>query len=178
MLSTGPWGGAFAFAMLVAYLSDLLAHRFTFAIIPTFVAIAGFVILLIPDLSSSVYYGSLFLAVSGTYTAMPVVICWYNTNLGGHHKRSVGSAWQIGFGNIGGIVATYVFLPETAPRFVLGKSMCIGFMVLCILSTTFYFAGCAWENRKRARGEGKNTGMSEEAMTRLGDAHPDFRYIL
>ena len=31
----------------------------------------------------------------GTYTAMPIVVCWFNMNLGGHHRRSVGSAWQV-----------------------------------------------------------------------------------
>jgi len=164
--------------MTTAIMSDYFAHRFIFAFIPTLIAIIGFVILLVPTLRTSVYYGALFLAAAGAYTAMPVIICWYNTNLGGHHKRSVGSAWQIGFGNIGGIIATYVFLPDTAPRFVLGKSICIGFMGLCLFSLVVYFVGCAWENRRRDRGVGEQRGLSEEEMSRLGDAHPDFRFIL
>ena len=32
----------------------------------------------------------------GAYTAMPIVVCWFNLNLGGHHRRAVGSGWQIG----------------------------------------------------------------------------------
>jgi MFS family permease len=164
--------------MTVAILSDHFAHRFIFALIPTLIAIIGFIILLIPNLHTSVYYGSLFLAAAGAYTAMPIIVCWYNMNLAGHHKRSVGSAWQIGFGNIGGIIATYVFLPSTAPRFVLGKSICIGFMGLCILSTCVYFLGCAWENRRRDRTVSRHVGLGEEEMSRLGDDHPDFRYIL
>lgn len=44
-------------------------------------------------------YGALFLVTSGCYSAMPVLVCWYTMNLGGHRRRSVGSAWQIGFGN-------------------------------------------------------------------------------
>jgi hypothetical protein len=27
---------------------------------------------------------------------MPITICWFNMNLGGHHRRAIGSAWQIG----------------------------------------------------------------------------------
>lgn len=38
----------------------------------------------------------------GCYSAMPIIVCWFNMNLGGHHRRSVGSAWQVAFGNIGG----------------------------------------------------------------------------
>ena len=63
----------------------------------------------------SAEYGALFLVTSGAYSAMPVIVCWFAMNLGGHHRRSVGSAWQIGFGNIGGIIATYSFLAKDAP---------------------------------------------------------------
>jgi hypothetical protein len=179
LLSTPPWAAAFAFAMTIAIISDYLAHRFIFALIPTLIAIIGFIILLIPNLRSSIYYGSLFLAAAGAYTAMPVIVCWYNTNLGGHHKRSVGSAWQVGFGNIGGIIATYVFLPSTAPRYVLGKSICLGFMGLCIASMVVYFLGCLWQNKRRDRTARRGySHLSDEEMSRLGDAHPDFRYIL
>jgi peptidoglycan/LPS O-acetylase OafA/YrhL len=165
--------------MTVAIASDYAAHRFLFVLIPTLIAIIGFILLLIPNLSTSIYYGALFLAAAGAYTAMPVIVCWFNMNLAGHHKRSVGSAWQVGFGNIGGIIATYVFLPDTAPRYVLGKSICIGFMGLCIFSTCVYFVGCAWENRRRdRRGVGEYGGLSEDEMSRLGDDHPDFRYLL
>lgn len=30
---------------------------------------------------------------------MPVIACWLAMNLGGHVRRSIGTAWQIGFGN-------------------------------------------------------------------------------
>jgi MFS family permease len=177
LLSTPPWAVAFVFAMTIATISDYVAHRFLFAITCIIIAMIGFIVLLVPDMRNSVYYGALFLAAPGAYTAMPIIVCWFNTNLGGHLKRSVGSAWQVGFGNIGGIIAVYVFLPATAPRFVLGKSVCIGFFGLAIISTVIYYFGCAWENRRRDRRVGR-TDLSEEEMSRLGDSHPDFRFML
>ena len=178
LLSTPPWAAAFVFSMTVAIFSDYLAHRFIFALTCILIAMTGFIVLLVPILHTSVYYCSLFLAVTGAYTAMPIIVCWYNTNLGGHLKRSVGSAWQVGFGNIGGIIATYVFLPDKAMRFVLGKSVCIGFLGLAVVSTVTYFVGCAWENKRRDNRVGGHSLLTEEEMSRLGDAHPDFRYIL
>lgn len=38
-------------------------------------------------------------------------------NLGGHHRRAVGTAWQIGFGNIGGIIATVRAIPSQRTHF-------------------------------------------------------------
>ena len=164
--------------MVMAIFSDYLAHRFLFAIFSTCVGMAGFIILLIPDLPSVVHYISIFLAIAGTYAAMPITICWFLANLGGHHKRSVGSAWQIGFGNIGGIIVTYVFLPETAPNFVLGKVFCVSCMVMCIVSCCVYYIGCLVENKRRDRREMGGSGRSETELMRKGEEHPDFRFIL
>jgi MFS family permease len=101
--SVPPWAAAFAFAMIIAYLSDKTQHRFLFTLIPIFVAIAGFAILLAVHNNHPVQYAALFLCAMGAYSAMPVIVCWFNMNLGGHHRRAVGSAWQVGFGNIGGM---------------------------------------------------------------------------
>lgn len=101
LYSIPPWAASFGFSMLIAYLSDKFRHRFLFTIIPMLVAMAGFGILLnIHDTSQyHVQYGALFLVTSGCYSAMPVLVCWFAMNLGGHRRRSIGTAWQIGFGN-------------------------------------------------------------------------------
>lgn len=100
--SVPPWAAAFGFAMLVAVLSDATKHRIGFAIGSILIAMTGFAILIAVHDNRRAEYAALCLVTMGTYTALPVVICWFNMNLGGHHRRSVGSAWQIGFGNIGG----------------------------------------------------------------------------
>lgn len=101
LYSIPPWAAAFGFSMLVAWLSDKLRHRYLFTLIPMLVAMAGYGILLNihGESSKNTQYGALFLVTSGCYSAMPVLICWYTMNLGGHRRRSIGSAWQIGFGN-------------------------------------------------------------------------------
>jgi predicted MFS family arabinose efflux permease len=86
--------------MLVAILSDRFRHRFLFAMIPICIAITGFAILMNVHHDTHTEYAALFLITSGTYSAMPIIVCWFTMNLGGHHRRSVGSAWQIGAGNV------------------------------------------------------------------------------
>lgn len=86
--------------MAIAFLSDRLKHRFAFTLIPMFVAMAGYGILLnIHGENHHTQYGALFLVTSGCYSAMPVIVCWITMNFGGHRRRSVGTAWTIGFGN-------------------------------------------------------------------------------
>lgn len=174
--SVPPWAAAFAFSMLVAVLSDRVGHRFLFAAVPICVAACGFALLLAVRGRPAVQYAALFLVVMGTYSAMPIIVCWFNMNLGGHRRRAIGSAWQVGFGNVGGIVATYAFLDRDAPYYAPGHAICIGFICLSAVSCCAYAALITWENRKRERMVGAN--LTEYERTELGDLNPDFRYML
>jgi hypothetical protein len=174
--SVPPWAVSFGFSLLLAVFSDWLKHRFLFAIIPLFLSIAGFGILLGEHVNTNLEYAALFLVVMGTYGAMPIIICWFNMNLGGHHRRSIGTAWQVGFGNIGGIIATYAFLSTDAPNFTKGYAICIAFTSLSGVASIAYFISISIENRRRAKSV-RDVGMSEYEKTELGDLNPEFRYM-
>jgi MFS family permease len=94
--SVPPWVASFGFGMMVAVASDASRHRFMYALFPIFIAIAGLAILMSVHTNLDLEYAALFLTCMGTYSAMPVMVCWFNMNLAGHHRRSIGSAWQIG----------------------------------------------------------------------------------
>jgi len=113
----------------------------------------------------------------GTYSALPVIVCWFNLNLGGHHRRAVGTAWQIGFGNIGGIIATYAFLAKDAPKYKPGYSICIGFACLSAAACCIYAVAVLAENRSRDKAA-TDLGLTEFEKTEKGDLSPDYRYLL
>jgi MFS family permease len=164
--SVPPWACAFGFAMIIAFASDWAKHRFLFAMGPIAVGMAGFIIQLTAT-SSHVKYGGLFLITMGTYSAMPVIVCWFNMNLGGHHRRAVGTAWQVGFGNIGGIIATYAFLQQDAPNYRKGHAICLAFLSMGAISCCIYAAGVVIENRRRDKAV-HNVGLTEYEKTELG----------
>ncbi|KAL2814624.1 putative MFS transporter [Aspergillus granulosus] len=180
LYSIPPWAAAFGFSMVVAYLSDKLQNRLAFTIIPMLISMAGLGILLNvhgKD-NTDVQYGALFLVTSGCYSAMPVVVCWFAMNLGGHRRRSVGTAWQVGFGNIGGIIATYSFLEKDKvnhyrPGFSIGVSF-LAFSCACCL---VYFLAIWHQNRHRERIMASgDPSYLEEDDERLGDMATKFRY--
>ncbi|MCJ1452406.1 hypothetical protein MMC28_002749 [Mycoblastus sanguinarius] len=145
--SVPPSAAAFAFSLLIAYLSDRTRHRFLFALFPICIAIAGVGILLHVHHDTHTEYAALFLVAMGTYSAMPIVICWVTMNLSGHRARGVGTAWVIGFGNIGGIVATFSFLAKDAPHYKTGYSILMAFLCLAAVSSAAYFGLVRWQNR-------------------------------
>jgi len=140
-------------------------------------AIAGFAILLTTHKNTRLEYGALFLVTMGTYSALPVIVCWFNMNLGGHHRRAVGTAWQIGFGNIGGIIATYAFLMKDAPQYKPGYRICIGFSCLSAAACCVYAVSVLWQNRSRNRAA-QDLGLRKYEKTEMGDRSPDYRYLL
>jgi len=175
--SVPPWACAFGFAMLIAFFSDRFKHRFLFAMLPICVAIVGFGILIRVHHDKNLEYAALFLVAMGSYSAMPVIVCWFNMNLGGHHRRAIGSAWQVGFGNIGGIIATYAFLSQDAPYYKTGYSICLGFLCMSAAACMAYAVAVTSENRRRDRAP-RDLNITEYEKTELGDMSPDYRYML
>lgn len=162
--------------MIIAALSDKMKHRFMFALFPICVSLSGFIILLTVHTKPHVEYAALFLVAMGTYSAMPVIVCWFNMNLGGHHRRAVGTAWQIGFGNIGGIIATYAFLHP--PRFISGYSVCISFTLLSAISCTIYFVSILTQNRNRNKIAMTAPRSTDLEYKEKGDLSLHYRYLL
>ncbi|CAL1694005.1 unnamed protein product [Somion occarium] len=155
LLSVPPYACAFVVGMIVAALSDHYAHRFLFIIFSACVAIAGFAILFVEHHNSNLQYGALFLAATGTYCGMPIILCWFSMNVRGHIHRAVATGWQIGFGNIGGIIASYAFLAKDAPEYRSGYSICISFVCLSALASFLYFIGLTVENRRQVGSKGE-----------------------
>ncbi|KAL4957770.1 Peroxin-3-domain-containing protein [Aspergillus filifer] len=180
LYSIPPWAAAFGFSMFIAYLSDRFQHKFLFAVVPMCACMAGMGILLNITDNRDIQYGALFLVTSGVYSAMPVVVCWFAMNLGGHRRRSVGTAWQVGFGNIGGIISTYSFLAEDKANFyrngfIIGVSF-IAFSCACCIA----YAAALWhQNKKRDRimASGDPSHLDEN-QDELGDMATKFRYAL
>ncbi|KAI0911550.1 major facilitator superfamily domain-containing protein [Ustulina deusta] len=174
--SVPPWAASFVFSLLVAALSDWTRHRAFFALAPLAILIAALGVLLSVHTNTIVEYAVLHLFTIGTYGVLPIIVCWFQMNLGGHHRRAVGSAWQVGFGNLGGIVATYLFLDSDAPYFTKGYAVCLAFTLLSALASTLYLISIYVENRRRAK-MATDIGLSEYEKTEMGDLNPSYKYM-
>jgi MFS family permease len=82
LYSVAPYACGFFFAMLVAWSSDRLKHRYAFVMSAIFLALAGYITLLILHDKPNAQYAALFVAAAGNFSVMPVILCWSNTNRG------------------------------------------------------------------------------------------------
>ncbi|KAF7932666.1 uncharacterized protein EAE98_003965 [Botrytis deweyae] len=152
--------------LVIAYLTDRLQHRFAFTIAGVAVGIIGYVILLCQShVSTGVKYMACFFITTGGYMTQPVTWAWLANNMAGHYKRSISTALQIGVGNIGGIVASNIFITNQAPKYPVGYGVSLGLLVMCGIMCTVFFFGLKRENGIRDRG-GRDYRFGEDEERR------------
>jgi hypothetical protein len=162
-------------AVGAAWITDRLKHRYTFCIIGLVISSVGYILLLNQKhLSAGVKYFALFLIVPGGYITQPITLVWMANLMSGHYKRSVSSAFQVGFGNIGGIVASNVFLTSESPKYPTGYGVSLGMLWICGAASTALFFLVKRENQMREKGE-RDYRLEEVDRDNLGDDHPRFR---
>ncbi|PVI02977.1 MFS general substrate transporter [Periconia macrospinosa] len=151
LYSIPPWAAALGFSMICAFVSDKTKRRFPFLVFGFLIAIASVVVLDQVHNNRSTRYAALCLFTMSCFGTLPVIICWFVMNQEGHLNRIVGSAWQIGFGNIGGIIAVFSFPAKDKPFYHLGYRLSIGMICMSFAASVLYLVLCMLENKKRAR---------------------------
>ncbi|OQD85747.1 hypothetical protein PENANT_c009G09215 [Penicillium antarcticum] len=134
-------------ALVTAFASDRLRHRFAFTL-------TGCIIATIGSVPVGARYFALYAITGGGYMTQPILMGWLSNNMAGHYKQSIASAMQIGFGNCGGLVASNVFFDSEAPTYATG-----------------------FGNRLREQGKRDHRYQwPREELENLGDDHPSFRF--
>ncbi|KAK5054538.1 hypothetical protein LTR84_001429 [Exophiala bonariae] len=165
-------------ALSVAFLSDKVKHRFGFIIAGCLIANIGYIILLnMHNVKVGVRYFALFTIVGGAYIAQPITLVWMSNNVAGHYKIGISAAMQVGFGNLGGIIASNMFVTTQAPEYPLGFGLGLGLIWLCIISSVVFLFYLKRENKLREAGKRDyRYELPEDEKRNLGDDHPSFRF--
>ncbi|EZF31827.1 hypothetical protein H109_00245 [Trichophyton interdigitale MR816] len=170
--------------LVVSYLTDRLKHRLRFIIFGVMFGSIGYIILLCQGpvgggLPDAVRYMAVFFVSIGCYIVQPVTIVWFANNLGGHYKRAIGLAIQIGIGNLGGLVASNVFVTKDAPRYFVGYGVCLATMIMCGIGSIVLALGLVRENRLREQGKRDDRlQLDESILGNMGDDDPRFRFTI
>jgi len=162
--------------LTVAHFSDRFQKR-GLAVVPLcLISIVGYIIL-ITVTSSGVRYFGCFLVAMGLYVAVGVPLAWLPSNVPRYGKRTTASGIQLTIGNAAGIMASYLYKTDEAPRYIRGHAVSLSMVaVSAVIYTTMslYFLN---RNRKRRAGreDQKMIGKTEEEIAEMGDENP--RYV-
>ena len=162
-----PYVVSTAISIAVCYYSDRVSHRGLFIVGAAGISIAGYAMFL-GSTDHHVLYGSLFLQVIGAYTVCPLLSSWQSNNLAPHYKRATGVAFIFIASNSGGILSTWLFPTEEAPRYTRATWIALGLTILLMIVSTLNSMYLARENRKKRSGA---VALGD------GDRDPNFMYI-
>lgn len=180
LMTVPPYIAAVFSSMTAAYLSDRYNLRSPFIVFFQIVMIIGYIAALAIDIEKNPggVYAGMFLAVVGSYSAMPGMISWLAINLSGPYKRSIGIAAHIAFGNMGSTFATNYFRTKDAPRYRLGYGMSIMFILLgtCSLSFINYRYYLINKRKKKDLAERLYDNIDPREILEMGDRSPYFLY--
>jgi MFS family permease len=179
LLTIPPYAVATIFTVFWAILSEKKARRGLFIIITSSIAIIGYIILLAnknPSKHPGVSYTGTFFAAVGIYPSVALVLSWPAINVSGQTKRATANALQISIGNLGAVLGTQLYRPNTAPRYVLGHGFALGYLCANIVVVGTLWWRLEKENKEKQRYLVENPATkgfhdSEEDL-RLGDRHP------
>ncbi|KAH8904692.1 MFS general substrate transporter [Coniochaeta sp. PMI_546] len=165
-------------AVVFAYISDKVGKRSPFILGFLLMMLVGYCMAISTD-NPKVVYAGVFIAACGIYPAFPGIIAWLSNNLAGSYKRAAGMAMQIGIGNLGGAMASNFYRAKDSPRYILGHSLEIGFIVVGIMATLIQVTGYRRinKNRERKMAEGGESQHTVEEMSGQGDKSVTFRYM-
>lgn len=152
LLTVPPYAVAFVFTLSIATLSERLHKRAIFIIGSAALGSVGYIILLAntnPVARPGVSYAGTILAAAGLYPAVALSLSWPAINVSGQTKRAIANAMQISIGNCGAVLGTQLYRTETAPRYVLGHSFALAYLVGNAAVTGLLWWMMARENKRR-----------------------------
>jgi hypothetical protein len=142
LLSAPPVVFAVITALAISWSADKFRMRSPAIVLQCVMGITGLMITAYHPNDGVRYFG-LFLGQAGCQGNVPALLAYQANNVRMQSKRAVSSALQIGFGSIGGIIASTVFFQHEAPYYRTGLwiTASLQFFIICIVGcmTVFFF---------------------------------------
>ncbi|KAK8867667.1 major facilitator superfamily domain-containing protein [Apiospora arundinis] len=163
LLTVPPYAFAFFTTIALAILSERTGQRALFIAGSSLFGAVGYAILLgntHPRDRPGLSYAGTFFAAGGIYPAVALVLSWPAINVSGQTKRAVANAMQISIGNLGAVLGTQLYRSADGPRFVVGHSFALAYLLANVVVVSLLWWRLRRENRRR-----------DEVAARLSDGN-------
>ncbi|RAR13382.1 mfs transporter [Stemphylium lycopersici] len=168
--------GAF-FTVLLPFLSWRFDKRMIFFILGAPLIMVGYIMFL-ASTNAQVRYGATFLIASGAFSFGALCNAQGSANVVSDTARASAIGTVVMFGNVGGLISTWSFLPNDGPNFPIGNGLNLATSSLILISSILLLLWMNWSNKKRedVDVDSELAGKSHEEIEDLDWRHPSFRW--
>ena len=165
------------FTLLFPFLSWRYDRRNIFFIISAPLMIAGYIIFLASD-DPQTRYGATFIIASGAFSFGALCNAQVAANVVSDTSRSAAIGTNVMFGNIGGLISTWSFLPFDGPNFKIGNGLNLATSSTIFLSSIALLLWMIRDNKQREKVNVDDAlrGKSIKQIQDLDWRHPGFRW--
>ncbi|KAF3027782.1 hypothetical protein E8E15_009158 [Penicillium rubens] len=168
--------GAF-FTLLFPFLSWRFDHRLIFFVLCAPLMIIGYIMFLASE-DPMVRYGATFLISSGSFAFGAFCAAHVSANVVSDTARSSAIGAMVMFGNIGGLISTWSYLPFDGPNYHIGNGLNLATSSTTLLLGAGLWVYMTWDNKRRDRVDvaAALAGLSQMQIQDLDWRHPGFRW--
>ena len=168
--------GAF-FTVFLPFLSWRLDRRQIFIILSAPLVMVGYSMFLGSEVQS-VRYGATFLVTSSAFSLGALTNAQVAANVISDTARSAAIGTNVMFGNIGGLVSSWAFLPFDAPNYHIGNGLNLATAGAILVVGTLTLLWMKRDNKRRdgLDIDGELDGLTQTQVEDLDWRHPAFRW--
>ncbi|KAI6709709.1 hypothetical protein JHW43_007782 [Diplocarpon mali] len=165
------------FTLLIPFLSSRTDRRNLFIIVSAPLMMIGYIMFLATT-DGQTRYGATFIIAAGAYSFGALCNAQVSANVVSDTARSAAIGTNVMFGNIGGLISTWSFLPSDAPNYHIGNGLNLATSGTILLSATALLFWMTADNQKRETRDVDDAldGLSQKQIQDLDWRHPGFRW--
>jgi MFS family permease len=168
--------GAF-FTVLFPFLSWRFDRRNIFFIASAPLMMCGYIMFL-ASTDPNVRYGATFIIASGAFAFGALCNAQVSANVVSDTARSSAIGTNVMFGNIGGLISTWSFLPFDAPDYHIGNGLNLATSSTTLLLSIMLLFWMKANNKRREKRDvdAELSGLNQKQIQDLDWRHPAFRW--
>ncbi|KAJ5708984.1 hypothetical protein N7493_010318 [Penicillium malachiteum] len=165
------------FTVLFPFLSWRFDQRLIFFVISPPLMMTGYIMFLASE-DAMVRYGATFLIASGAFAFGALCNAHVSANVVSDTARSSAIGTTVMFGNIGGLISTWSFLPTDAPNYHIGNGLNLATSSMILILGATLWMWMTWDNKRRSRVDinAALAGLTQKQIQDLDWKNPAFQW--
>ena len=165
------------FTVLLPFISWRLDRRTILFIASAPLMMIGYIMFLASK-DPNVRYGATFIIASGAFSFGALCNAQVSANVVSDTARSSAIGLNVMFGNIGGLISTWSFLPFDGPHYKIGNSLNLGTSSAILICSILLLLWMNADNKKRETRDvdAELAGLEQKVVQDMDWRHPAFRW--